>query len=187
MGLKITIDKSLEKIMGNYEKSIINNIKEKVDKETPKIENEVLDLVENKLNEFYKISVMNFYASYPHPIYNRRDSLYNLFKTKRDGNTLRYWFEPSEIPSRTGYAGEDGLYTTVFKEGWHGGANHDGVMRYRTPIPYYTHWGKEAIQASISPYDMFETLKQDYEKRGFKKDYRDIWVRSLNNIGINVR
>lgn len=194
MGLKITIDKNLEKIMGNYEKNIINNIKEKVDKETPKIENKVLDLVENKLNEFYTISVMNFYASYPHPlydkIYGRRNSLYNLFKTKREGNILRYWFEPSEIPPRKGTNskyGNDFLYETVFKEGWHGGANHNGVMRYRTPIPCYTHWGREAVQAPISPYNMFETLKQDYEKRGFKKDYRDIWIRGLNNIGINVR
>ena len=187
MGLKITIDKNLEKIMGNYEKQIISNIKQKVENETPKIENKVLDLVENKLNEFYKISVMNFYADYPHPIYDRRGSLYNLFHTKRDGNTLRYWFEPSEITSRTGYGGEDGLYTTVFKEGWHGGAKHDGVMRYRTPIPYYTYWGKEAVRSQFSPYDMFIALKEDYEKRGFRKDYKNIWVEQLNSIGINVK
>lgn len=186
MGLKISIDKSLEKIMGKYEKQIINNIKEKIEKETPNIENKVLNLVENKLIEFYRISVLEFYNSYPNPIYDRRGSLENLFRTKKDGNTLRYWFEPSEIPSRTGYIGEDGLYKTVFKEGWHGGAMHDGVMRYRTPIPYYTYWGKNAVQ-TLSPYDMFTALKEDYEKNGFKKDYRNIWVSSLNSIGINVR
>lgn len=188
MGLKITLDKNLEKIMSNYEKNIINNIKESIERETPKIENEVLDLVENKLTEFYKISVMSFYNSYPNPIYERRGSLYNLFKTKREGNTLKYWFEPSEFPSRTGYVGEDGLYTTVFKEGWHGGAMaDDGVMRYRTPIPYYTHWGKEAVQSQFSPYETFIALKEDYEKHGFKKDYRNIWIKNLNKAGINVR
>lgn len=186
MGLKITVDKNLEKIMSNYEKAIINDIKQKVEKETPKIEKKVLDLVENKLTEFYKISVLEFYNSYPNPIYDRRGSLNNLFKIKREGNILRYWFEPSEITSRTGYAGEDGLYTTVFKEGWHGGAMHDGVMRYRTPIPYYTYWGKPAVQ-TLSPFEMFTALKEDYEKRGFRNDYKNIWISSLNNIGINVR
>ena len=186
MGLKITVDKNLEEIMSNYEKTIINDIKQKVEKETPKIEKKVLDLVENKLTEFYKISVLEFYNSYTNPIYDRRGSLDNLFKTKRDGNILRYWFEPSEITSRTGYAGEDGLYTTVFKEGWHGGAMHDGVMRYRTPIPYYTYWGKPAVQ-TLSPFEMFTALKEDYEKRAFRNDYKNIWISSLNNIGINVR
>ena len=186
MGLKITVDKNLERIMSNYEKTIINNIKQKVEKETPKIEKKVLDLVEIKLTEFYKISVLEFYNSYPNPIYDRRGSLDNLFKTKREGNILRYWFEPSEITSRTGYAGEDGLYTTVFKEGWHGGAMHDGVMRYRTPIPYYIYWGKPAVQ-TLSPFEMFTALKEDYEKRGFRNDYKNIWISSLNNIGINVR
>ena len=186
MGLKITVDKNLEEIMSNYEKTIINDIKQKVEKETPKIEKKVLDLVENKLTEFYKISVLEFYNSYPNPIYDRRGSLDNLFKTKRDGNILRYWFEPSEITSRTGYAGEDGLYTTVFKEGWHGGAMHDGVMRYRTPIPYYTYWGKPAVQ-TLSPFEMFTALKEDYEKRAFRNDYKNIRISSLNNIGINVR
>ena len=187
MGLKITIDKNLEKIISNYEKTIINDIKQKVENETPKVEKKVLDLVENKLTDFYKMSVMEFYNSYPDPIYNRREEgLYNLFKTKRDGNMLRYWFEPSEFPSRTGYTGENGLYKTVFKEGWHGGAMHDGVMRYRTPIPYYAYWGKPAVQ-TLSPFEMFTALKEDYEKRGFRNDYKDIWVSSLNNIGINVR
>lgn len=186
MGLKITIDKNLEKIMSNYEKAIINDIKKKVEKETPKIENKVLDLVENKLMNFYQISVMQFYNSYPNPIYDRREEgLYNLFKTKRDGNILRYWFEPSEFPSRTGYTGEDGLYKTVFKEGWHGGAMHDGIMRYRTGA-YFSEWGKPAVQ-TLSPFDMFTALKEDYEKHGFKKDYKKFWVDSLNNIGINVR
>lgn len=186
MSLKIMIDKNLEKIMSNYEKEIINNVKKSIEEETPKIEKKVLDLVENKLSDFYKISVMEFYNRYNPDYYVRRNSLYNLFKTKRDGNILRYWFEPSEFPSRTGYIGEDGIYKTVFKEGWHGGATHDGVMRYRTPVPYYTYWGRQAEQ-TLSPFDMFTALKEDYEKHGFKKDYKNIWINSLNNIGINVR
>lgn len=182
MGVKISIDRNLEKMMSNYEKQIINNVKEQVKRITPTVEDKVLTLVENKLNYFYKISVMEFYNSYHPEFYVRRDSLYNLFRTKREGNNLLFWFEPSELSSRTGYADENGLYTSVFKNGWHGGAMHDGVMRYRT----YTDWGRPAVQ-TMSPYDMFIALKEDYEKHGFKKDYKNIWVTSLNNIGINVK
>lgn len=186
MGLRISIDKNLEKIMGNYEKEIINNIKKEVKRITPSVENKVLDLVENKLNDFYKISVMQFYNDYSPIYYDRRYSLYNLFRTKREGKKLKYWFEPSEFPSRTKYIGDDGLYATVFKEGWHGGAMHDGVMRYRTGINFST-WGKPAVQSQFSPYDMFIALKEDYEHNGFRKDYKNIWVSSLNSIGINVK
>lgn len=186
MGLNITIDKNIEKLMSNYQKELVNNLKKKIDEVTPSVEKRVLDLVENKLTEFYNAAVLKFYNSYPNRIYDPRGSLYNLFRTKREGKTLKYWFEPSEIPSRTGYAEEDGLYTTVFKEGWHGGARHDEVMRYRTPIPYYTYWGKESTQ-TLSAYDMFIDLKEDYEKHGFNEDYRDIWVSSLSTIGFNVK
>lgn len=183
MGVKISIDRNLEKMMSNYEKQIINNVKEQVKGITPTVEDKVLTLVENKLNYFYKISVMEFYNSYHPEFYVRHDSLYNLFRTKREGNNLLYWFEPSELSSRTGYAGEDGLYTSVFKNGWHGGAMHDGVMLYRT---YASGWGRPAVQ-TMSPYDMFIALKEDYEKHGFRKDYKNIWVTSLNSIGINVK
>lgn len=187
MGIKINIDKNIEKSLSKLEKEMINNLKQKIESVLPKVIDDVADVTTKKLNELYNISVMNFYASYPYPIYDRRESLYKLFNIERKGNTLKYWFDPSKISSRTGYTGENGLYTTVFKEGWHGGANHDGIMRYRTPIPYYTHWGKEAIQAPISSYDMFETLKEDYERNGFKKDYRNILVRQLNNIGFKTK
>ena len=186
MGLIITIDKNVEKLMNNYQKELINNLKKKIDEVIPSVEKKTCDLVEDKLTEFYNTAVLNFYNSYPDRIYDPRGSLYNLFRIKREGKTVKYWFEPSEIPSRTGYDEEDGLYTTVFKEGWHGGAMHDGVMRYRTPIPYYTYWGKEATQ-TLSAYDMFIDLKEDYEKHGFKKDYHAIWVSSLSTIGFNIR
>ena len=173
--------------MSDYEKHIINDLQEKIKTETPKIENAVLDTVEKKLKEFFEISVINFYSNYPNPKYVRRGSLYNLFRTRRDGNALIYWFEPSEFPSRTGYTDEDGLYTTVFLEGWHGGAKHDGKILYRTPIPTYKYWGDEAVRAPYSPYDSFIALKEDYEKHGFRKDYRNIWITHLNNVGIKVR
>ena len=198
MGIKINIDKDVEKSLSKLEKEMINNLKQKIESVSPKVIDDVADVATKKLNEFYNISVMNFYASYPHPIYDRRGSLYNLFNIKREGDTLKYWFEPSEITYRNGYGGEDGLYTTVFKEGWHGGANINGEMLvpYRIPPQIYdgdkrpylhgkAKW-KPAVR-SLSPYDAFIALKEDYERNGFRKDYRDIWIRQLNNIGFKTK
>ncbi len=169
---------------------MIDDLNKKIDKETPKVENEVLELVENKLNEFFKISVMKFYNDYPNPIYERRDSLYNIFVTKRNGKKLDFEFNPLALPPREGTDakyGTDFLYETIFKEGWHGGARHDGKMLYRKPVPYYRYWGKEAVKSHFSPYEMFIAIKEDYEKRGFKNDYKNIWVKHLNNIGLKVK
>lgn len=198
MGIKINIDKDVEKSLSKLEKEMINNLKQKIESVSPKVIDDVADVATKKLNEFYNISVMNFYASYPHPIYDRRGSLYNLFNIKREGDTLKYWFEPSEITYRNGYGGEDGLYTTVFKEGWHGGANINGEMLvpYRIPPQIYdgdkrpylngkAKW-KPAVR-SLSPYDAFIALKEDYERNGFRKDYRDIWIRQLNDIGFKTK
>lgn len=189
MGVKVDMDANIEKLISDLEKKTIENIKKRIDEETPKVEEKALNLVERKLNEFYEISVLNFYNHYKPKFYQRRGdgSLYNLFRTKRNGTKLDYWFEPSEITSRTGYDGEDGLYKTVFKEGWHGGAKHDSVMRYRTPVPYYIYWGKEAVRAPFSPYDMFIALKEDYQNNGYERDYKKLWVDHLNSIGIKVR
>ena len=181
MGINITINKNPESVLGKFEKELIK----KIEKEKTNIEDQVLDLVDSKLKEFYQISVLQFYNDYPNPIYDRRGSLEYLFRTKKEGSTLKFWFEPSEIVSRTGYSGEDGLYTTVFKEGWHGGANNNGTMRYRTPIPYYRYWGKNAVQ-TFSAYDMFISLKEDYEMHGFRNDYKTILKRQLGNIGIKI-
>lgn len=193
MGIKISIDSDIEKKMNKFQKQMIENLKNKIEEITPVIEEEVLDLVDKKLNEFFISSVAQFYADYTPEYYERRNNkngfnsgMYALFRTKKEGTKLRFWFEPSEFISRTGYNGEDGLYKTVFLEGWHGGAMHDGKMLYRKPVPYYRYWGKEAIQ-TFSPYDMFIALKEDYEKRGFKMDYRNICVNNLNKIGFNVK
>ena len=45
---------------------------------------------------------------------------------------------------------------------------------------------KPAVR-SLSPYDAFIALKEDYERNGFRKDYRDIWIRQLNNIGFKTK
>lgn len=201
MGVKVDMDANIEKLISDLEKKTIENIKKRIDEETPKVEEKALNLVERKLNEFYEISVLNFYNHYQPKFYQRRDngSLYNLFRTKRNGTKLDYWFEPSEITSRTGYDGEDGLYKTVFKEGWHGGANINGEMLVPYRIPPQTYDGdkkpyqkgkakwKPAVRAPFSPYDMFIALKEDYQNNGYERDYKKLWVDHLNSIGIKVR
>ena len=81
MGIKINIDKDVEKSLSKLEKEMINNLKQKIESVSPKVIDDVADVATKKLNEFYNISVMNFYASYPHPIYDRRGSLYNYLNS----------------------------------------------------------------------------------------------------------
>ena len=188
MGINITLNRDIEKELNKHTQKIIDDIKVKIEQQKPIVQKKVLNLVENKLNLLFELSIIKFYSSYTPLFYTpRRNSLYNLFHVKRGDSYLEYWFDSSQITSRDGYAGEDGLYTTVFKEGYHGGAKHDGEMLWRKPVPYYTSWGRSAERATISPYDMYITLKEDYEKHGFRTDFKNIWLDQLFSIGLNVR
>ena len=91
-------------------------------------------------------------------------------------------FHPELFDSRTGYTGEKGLYKTVFKEGWHGGAKHNGGMFYRTPIPYFKYWGKEATRSSMSPYEKFKERWYKYEDTTFESDLRRILNKHIDKI-----
>ena len=93
-------------------------------------------------------------------------------------------FKPEKFPSRTGYTGtgKDGLYQTVFKEGYHGGASHNGKMLYRTPYPYYTYWGSAAEQASISPLEDFRQRWYHYEDTEFEADLNKTINKYINMI-----
>ncbi|MFR7913736.1 hypothetical protein [Eubacterium ramulus] len=204
MGLKITVTGDMEKYISNYEKKLIEDIEKKIEKEKPKVTDDVLNLVDDKLNEFYDKSISTFYGDYSPVFYSRKGTggMSDMFKTKKEGTSLSFWFDEHQMVSRTGYSGEDGIYKTVFIEGWHGGSGKNGNMSYPvayedgSPKPYNGKYKPyddcrygwvPAARAPISPYNNFIDQKENYEKNGFRKDYRDIWISHLKNIGINVR
>ena len=81
---------------------------------------------------------------------------------------------------RNGYGGEDGLYNTVFRGGYHGGAasgqGHpkNGVPMWRYPYPIYVTWGKEAAQ-SVSPLSEFLRLDDEETEADASNALRRFW------------
>ena len=108
----------------------------------------------------------NFYQDYEPEFYNRRETLYDLLRVKRiDFDKYEIDFDPSIMTYRNGQGGgEDNLYNTVFRQGWHGGAPsgpqhpNSGTPMWRRPYPRYPLWGRVATRASISPLQEFDRL-----------------------------
>lgn len=190
MGVTITIDKNLEKFISNTEKRLIKNLQETVDNCKPEVTKQTLDLVDKKLHYFFETAITRFYSTYSPYYYDRRGTMNNIFFTERDGSLLRFWFDSDLMPYRDGSVGD--LYDTVFVHGYHGGASsgdghpNPGTPYYRKPVGEWSQWGRPALQAPISPLDHFNMMKEDYEKRGFKRDLRNIWITQLRKAGLDI-
>lgn len=167
---------------------------------------EFLDILEERVTNIFNNAIDAFYMDYPTPeFYERSHSLYNLMQIERGDKSLSVWFEPEEMSSfRNGYDGEEGLYDQVFRKGWHGGAAsisedksdrygiHPGYMPggnvpvWRTPSPYYTHWGRAAEVMSPSP---LERIKEDvdaYSSGQMSDDFRHCLNRHLKNTTLKL-
>ena len=159
--------------------------------------------VEANVRDIFNDVIQHFYADYEPLEYHRTESLYNLLQTRLspNGDSLSIWFEPSEMSSfRSGYSGEDGLYDQVFRHGWHGGADtiadskvakygahpDPGVPYWRTPSPYYTHWGRQAQIASRAPLEDFRMRIAEYQQYAMMTEFNRIWERNKSNIKIDI-
>ena len=131
----------------------------------------------------------HFYKDYPPKFYkeSRRGSLYQIFNVETtpdiDGGIEAYKgeFDEDAMPYRNGNAGKDGLYQTVFHEGWHGGAasgpGHPqyGTPYWRTPYPKYNKWGSKAAKAEISPFDEMILEDEHYTAHDMENDLWRFW------------
>ena len=159
--------------------------------------------VEVNMREIFNDVIQHFYDDYEPLHYIRDNSLYELLQTRLspEGDSIAIWFEPSAMTSfRSGYVGEDGLYDQVFRHGWHGGADHiasykeakygvhpnPGVPYWRTPIPYYTHWGDPAKVASMAPLQEFRMRIAEYQRYAMISEFNRIWERNKQNIKIDI-
>lgn len=135
-----------------------------------KASHDILAIMEKDINEMFRDSISDFYAGYAPIEYERRESMYDLLKTERKSGSsvpsLIITLDESRMGGyRSGYQGEDGLFTTVFLEGWHGGARRDeytGEKFWRKPIPDpdssypgYYYWGRMAEREDVSPSESF--------------------------------
>lgn len=174
----------------NIEKYIENEVIELNEKAIEKTFPKFIRSVDNKIKNMYEIAIDDFYKSYiPKFYYDRRGSLYDLLETKYDAGKQEYSydFNPNKITyshdSNKSYRdGEFGLYNTVFRAGYHGGAFHDGDMYWRTPYPYYTYWGRPAESEERSPLEVFKSRLDKYQNGKMKKDFLRIYTESLYSL-----
>lgn len=157
--------------------------------------------------------VDDFYNDYEPHLYKRTHSLYDIFNADivDDGYGLRTWFSPEDMtPFRSGYRGETGLYTYVFRRGWHGGARRTtsdsqikladtalsrhrktmlpfrtlydaGKPYWRYPHPYYSKWAKyPAPIYSPSPRDQYNAMVDEYSEKRLNADLIKITQKNIN-------
>lgn len=164
------------------------------------------DVAPKKIRDIYNDVITRFYEDYHPTFYDRRGSLYKLLTLKSGADYLEIGFDPSKISYRNGYNGEDGLYTKVFKEGWHGGANIEGKMLIPWTAPpveydgdskpwaYPEPWGRrlgikhgwEHAQRSTPPLLSFKQALKHYEETEYQQDYEKIWNKYKSNIKIEM-
>lgn len=163
---------------------------------------------ERVITKIFNDAVNQFYADYNPQYYHRTKGLFDVLDIKFDSRGVVLIGEYGDLlynPDRLHTDRNGGsLFDKVFKEGWHGGAEtissdkvaiwgthpDDGIPYYRTPVPYYTHWGERAIQTE-SPYSIvFRTIEdaattetlQDQLQRLLDKNTKDAVNKSMRRI-----
>lgn len=172
----------------NYYEKYIKELKEKVKQQKKDIlkqtSTEFFELLSTKIRNMFEITIIHFYSSYSPKFYKRRDSLFNLLKIDYGNDYFEGEFIPEKIISRTGYKAEDGLYDTVFRQGWHGGAKHNGSYYWRKPDPCYNRWGRQAIKAQFSPLQIFNALLDDYKAKEIQEDWNKLYNKNISKINL---
>lgn len=186
-------DLNIERRIDAYLDRVRSKVDEAIEPALANARADFLVFLEDKIRSMFNEVVQDFYASYPPVFYDRNESLYNILQTKVTDESLRLWFEPEEMtPFRSGYTGEDGLYDQVFRRGWHGGAGSGeghppgGDPYWRTPVPYYSHWGKKAKISDPSPLEDIKRRIADYQEFEIKADLKSIVLAHISTIKIDM-
>lgn len=168
---------------------------------------EFLEKVEINVRKIFTEAIDAFYKDYTPSgeyAYDRQYDLYKLLVVDRNQDRIALEFKPENMQGfRNGYNGEDGLYDQVFRKGWHGGAGgiheekiaqygvHPGYLPgqnvpvWRTPAPYFTHWGEAAEVMSPSPLELIQDNIKQYESTQIMHDFKECWDRHFHNMKIN--
>lgn len=181
----------------------LNSLKTNLNKVCEETNKEYGQKLKNTLTKNYYRIIDNFYSSYEPSYYERRGlgngSLYDLLVFEHTSNAFKVGFEPSKLIGRDGYNGDNGLYKTVFLFGYHGGAYMNGHFQipWSNPVlPYNGIDGKpwspeiwndnnyksgwEYAQRSTSPYRMWKSYIDWYNRGQYQKDYDVILNRNVN-------
>ena len=166
--------------------------------------------MQNKLTDNYNRIIDKFYGSYTPKFYKRRNSkkygsskkgsLYDLICFEIKDGYFTYGFDETKISRRDGFNGVKGLYTTVFIQGYHGGAFIPDAKKFLVPWTYpyykyngdsepwdpkpwevgdekYKHGWSRAVRTT-SPYRMFISYIDWYNSGQYQKDFEYIFYRN---------
>lgn len=184
----------------------LNDLLSKIDKVCEETRKEYMVFLEKKLRDNYVRIIDNFHSAYSPTFYKRRSpgggGLYDLLRIETDEKGMDIGFEPSYIEMRDGYNGKDGLYTTVFLQGYHGGAyiqeagnflvpwtaptfKYDGDNSpWNSPKPWereagVSHGWSPAVR-TVSPYRLWKSFIDGYNKGQYQKDFDVIWNKNIS-------
>ncbi len=176
----------------DYYGNMVDRMKKSVIKEinaaSDKMWEEYFQILKNKAVEIFKNAVAEFYNGYDAKHANDRTySMYDILEVEADAYHFHAEFLPEKMegwqehptPGVQGfYHAEDGLYDTVFRHGWHGGASKIANSKIRQ-FGYYSHpnpgmpywgwktrrgywtWGDPSIPELISP---LRRIKIEWER-----------------------
>lgn len=198
----------ISKITNEIEKAALKKLMDKIEECRPEFQKNLGKKLEKRVHSIFDEVVDEFYGDYNPRFYDRNEhnGMRNLLRTEVTNSTFSYWFDETQLAYRNGYSGEDGLYETVFRQGWHGGANIGGDMlvpyrtdRNKNPIAYngngvntwssakwqspyekYRSRWQKAKRAPISPLDNFIKKKKKYEKTDLQQDAQQAWNEAWN-------
>lgn len=195
----------------DYYRNYMNKLKDKANSAVKEAQQNAFaeffeDVAPKKIRDIYNDVITKFYEDYRPTFYDRRGSLYKLLILKSGKDYLEVGFDPSKISYRNGYNKEDGLYTKVFREGWHGGANIEGEMLipwtnppveydgdprpWMFPEPWVRRIGMKhgwcEAHRSSSPLLNFKQAIENYQKTEYQQDYEMVWNKHKSNIKIEM-
>ena len=210
MGLIIDFDLSAldrDPIFRNKKEIIKSLMTKKINAVYEKVQSEFNNAYKLKLEQMYRNAVDEFYDAYSPEQYDRDYRLYGLLDVSIENNGLDMYVEFNPKEAGFGYRNqynkslfgyENGLYNTVFRMGYHGGA--DKISKQKedvygshpgTGTPYwrtgwgYHKWGNEAF-SSAAPIDIFFDSVDEYLEEDYGRDLQSLWDKYSGDLAIDI-
>ncbi len=160
--------------------NLINSIDKTIAKIEKLIDEKPKKLVED-IDEEAKSIIARWYATYPSPIYYRRNGgLYHAYKIIQDGTYVEIDYDPSYMSDFSYNQDKAIVFNNAFQLGYHGGCLgaevESNVPHWRTMFLHYTHWSYPA-KKSFSPYKSIERAAKK-----LMKEYDASWDGDLDQI-----
>ena len=157
---------------------LYNEFKNGIEKEMKNINSDLEKIMAKQIAEDVKRAYMqiinSWYSSFTPGIYNRKYTLRNAIQVNIESdNTVVITLNDDNLSGHR--VGNEYLYNLTMRQGYHGGAMHNGVPMYRTKPPFlcsdnpWAYWSRPAEQ-TFSPVRALRS-----------------WVKSYNSPTVQVK